>query len=162
MPFVIVGDEAFLLKRHRMKPYAQKGLSDGKRIYNHRHSRARRTSENAFGILAQSFRGFFTTIQLDPAIVELVILACCTLHNLLRTLSRDYYSPELSVDSVNGQGDVRDGEWRNKSQSQYLYQLNVHQGKKASYDADDVRNYFKEYFQTEGAVPWQYQHIYAN
>ena len=31
MPHVIVADDAFPLNRHIMKPYAQKGLSDGKR-----------------------------------------------------------------------------------------------------------------------------------
>ena len=40
MPYVIVGDDAFPLKRHIMKPYAQRGLSDGKRIFNYRLSRA--------------------------------------------------------------------------------------------------------------------------
>ena len=85
MPYVIVGDDAFLLKRHIMKPYAQRGLSDGKRIFNYRLSRARRTSENAFGIPASVFRILFTKINLDPHLVKLIMLACCILHNL-RTL----------------------------------------------------------------------------
>ena len=40
LPYVMVADEAFALTRHCMKPYAQKGLTDGKRIFNYRLSRA--------------------------------------------------------------------------------------------------------------------------
>ena len=51
-PYVFVGDDAFALKSYIMKPYPQKDLTNEKRIYNYRHSRARRISENLFGILA--------------------------------------------------------------------------------------------------------------
>ena len=51
-PYVFVGDDAFVLKSYMMKPYPQKDLTAEKRIYNYRHSRARRIFENLFGILA--------------------------------------------------------------------------------------------------------------
>ena len=51
-PFVIVGDEAFTLNKHLMKPYAKNELDNSKRIFNYRLSRFRRCSENAFGIIA--------------------------------------------------------------------------------------------------------------
>lgn len=52
MPYVIVADEAFPPKVNIMRPYPGKFLGEIERIYNYRHSHARRTSENAFGMLA--------------------------------------------------------------------------------------------------------------
>ncbi|GFW62511.1 DDE Tnp4 domain-containing protein [Trichonephila clavipes] len=61
VPHVIVGDEAFALHQNLMKPYPRlQSLHDAsKAIYNYRLSRARRTTENAFGILCSYFRLFF-------------------------------------------------------------------------------------------------------
>lgn len=162
IPYVIVADDAFPLRKNIMKPYAQKGLSDGKRIFNYRLSRARRTSENAFGILASVFRIFFTKINLDPDTVKEITLACCILHNVLRTLSRDSYTPLNSVDYVDDDGNIIEGEWRNEGQSPFLDKINNFSGRKKAYDAEDVRNKFKNFFQTVGIVPWQYQHVYTS
>nr|CAH7721904.1 unnamed protein product [Callosobruchus chinensis]CAH7741594.1 unnamed protein product [Callosobruchus chinensis] len=59
-PKVIVGDEAFPLLRNVMRPYpgALTGNNQENRIYNYRHCRARRVSENAFGIMTKNL-GFF-------------------------------------------------------------------------------------------------------
>ena len=161
MPYVIVGDDAFPLKKNIMKPYAKRGLSEGRRIFNYRLSRARRCSENAFGIFAQSFRVFFTKINLDPAVVEWIILACCGLHNVLRTLSRDSYTPSSFVDTVSDDGTIIDGQWRDNAESPHMLPLKSLRAK-AEYSAEEVRDNFKEYFQLRGSVPWQYGHVYAS
>lgn len=57
LPNVIIGDEAFALTGTMMKPYprAQSVHDTTKAMYNYRHSRARRTTENVFGIMASYF-----------------------------------------------------------------------------------------------------------
>ena len=119
MPHVIVADDAFPLMRNIMKPYAQKNLTDGKRIYNYRLSRARRTSENAFGILANMFRIFFTRINLSPELSSKITLAFCitycwrnqqkrTLRRSLLTIRMEMvtYTPKVFVDNTDGNGNV--------------------------------------------------------
>ncbi|KAI5101905.1 protein ALP1-like isoform X2 [Silurus meridionalis] len=77
-PYCIVADEAFPLKNHFMKPYPKHRLSVEQRIFNYRLSQAQRAVKNAFGILANRFRVFLTTINIhDRAKVEDIVLACC-------------------------------------------------------------------------------------
>ena len=142
---------------HIMKPYAQRGFPDGKRIFNYRLTIARRTGENAFAILADVFRIFFTRMNVTE-LASSISLACCILHNLLRTLSLESYTPRHSVDN----GEITEGEWRNEDPSPYFTELAPTQGRKAFYEAEDIRDNFKEYFNSNGAVPWQYKHIYTN
>ncbi|KAL4715428.1 hypothetical protein ACJJTC_015331 [Scirpophaga incertulas] len=54
MPFVFVGDEAFALSRHIMRP--RRNLSVKQRVFNYRLTRARRIIECTFGILANKWR----------------------------------------------------------------------------------------------------------
>lgn len=68
-----------------MRPYPGTQVhNEDNAIYNYRHSRARRVSENAFGILSQKLRLYYRTINLSPENVDNVILATCCLHNFLR------------------------------------------------------------------------------
>ena len=99
MPYVFLGDGAFALKTFMMKPYPQKNLSIDKRIYNYRHSRARRISENLFGILANRWRIYYTTIPLCPEQVENIVLSTLALHNMLckSSSSRNAYQGDHSL-----------------------------------------------------------------
>ena len=81
--FLYVGDDAFALKKNMMKPYPPNGLTEDRRIYNYRHSPARRISENLFDIIANRWRIFRSAILLPPDTVELIILSALGLHNYL-------------------------------------------------------------------------------
>ena len=85
--FVLIGDDAFALKAHLMKSYRQQNLTTERRVYNYRHRRGRRISENLLAILANRWRIYHTVMLLEPTVVESVILATLPLHNMLMTSS---------------------------------------------------------------------------
>ena len=83
VPFMMVGDAAFPLKRYLMRPYPGSNLSRPRNIFNYRLSRARMTVECAFGILAARWRVFHTKICMLPCHVDTIVMAACVLHNYL-------------------------------------------------------------------------------
>ena len=93
-----------------------------KRIFNYRLSRARRISENAFGILSARWRIFRRPIEAQPVVVDSIIKSTVVLHNYLKKTdyvtepTRRYVSPSL-VDSEANDGCVVSGEWRNITQN---------------------------------------------
>ena len=113
VPYVFVGDDAFALKTFMMKPYAQRHLNISRRVYNYRHSRARRISENLFGILSNRFRVFQTVINLDPNKAKFITMSAFVLHNFLRqSQSRNVYCPPGLSDQDKEYGEVKPGAWR--------------------------------------------------
>jgi hypothetical protein len=126
-PFLIVGDEAFPLKAHLMRPYPgrQSSGNDCMTYFNNRLSRARRVSENTFGILAQKFRIFLRTIKSSPENVDCIISAACVLHSFVR---------QLSANQTNTITDEPSGT------AQILNSL------RATNNAFAVREIFKDYF----------------
>ena len=77
LPYMCTGDDAFPLTAYMMKPYPQKNLSLEKRIFNYRLSKMRRISENAFGILANSWRLFRKPFLLEPEKVKAILHLLC-------------------------------------------------------------------------------------
>lgn len=95
LPYVIIADDAFLLKVNIMKPYPDRDFTLEKKIFNYRLSRARRTVENAFGIMANRFRILLNVIPLSVEKVELIIYTCCVLHNYLLRKKAWYIPSEI-------------------------------------------------------------------
>ncbi|XP_076672003.1 uncharacterized protein LOC143371063 [Andrena cerasifolii] len=89
-PHVIVGDEAFRLTKRMLKPYPKNVAAQdlSKKIFNYGLCRARRMSENAFGILSQTFRIFFSTIAVLPETTDNIITATCCAMNICATIPR--------------------------------------------------------------------------
>ena len=86
LPYLILGDEAFKLTATLMSlyPHDQTKADTDKAIYTYRHCLVRRTCKNAFSILCQYFRIFFTLIAVDPDTTVLIVLAACIVYNFLR------------------------------------------------------------------------------
>ena len=124
--YVFVGDDAFALKKNMMKPYAQNSLTVEKRVYNYRHSRARRISENLFGIIANRWRVFRTVLQLAPSSIESLVMAALVLHNFLRkSSSRNVYCPQGLLDTESMSGEVTNRLWRQEGISESFLPLSV-------------------------------------
>ncbi|XP_024083015.1 protein ANTAGONIST OF LIKE HETEROCHROMATIN PROTEIN 1-like isoform X2 [Cimex lectularius] len=150
LPHIIVADEAFQLKPYIMRPYPGQELDNPKRIFNYRLSRARRVSENGFGILVQKFRLYNRRIQSLPANVDNIILSTCVLHNFIRKYERYEGTPVIS-------GETSSNEYRPVNSA--LRNLS-HKGGNATKHAFQIRDAFKDYFASEaGSVPWQNQAI---
>jgi len=83
IPGFFIGDAAFPLTTRMIKPYCGSNLTIAQRIFNYRHSRARRTIESAFGILANRWQIFHRSICMLPETVDKITLASICLHNFL-------------------------------------------------------------------------------
>src|SRR5262249_9572455 len=86
LPYYLVGDEGFGLKKYLQRPYPGKSkgnLSESKRIFNYRLSRARRVIENSFGILASKWRIFRKPIHANVEKIKEITVAAICLHNFI-------------------------------------------------------------------------------
>lgn len=155
---VILGDSAFPLKSYLMKPYPRKNQTNREAVFNYRLSRARRIVENAFGILAWRFRIFLKPIDLKLETVDSVVLAACSLHNWLR-LTTPGYLTTAAVDSEDRYtGEVIPGLWR--SEVEELLSTTTSVGSNNSTrQAQNIRDVYKEYFWSEGSIPWQWKAV---
>jgi hypothetical protein len=98
------------------------------------------------------FRVLLTTIQVTPERVQVIVLACCVLHNMLRTRA-----PNLTNNLVDREDPVTHavipGVWRN---DEALLSLEVMKGNNATKAAKAQREYLLEYLNSPaGSVSWQ-------
>ena len=140
LPYVIVADEAFRLSDHVMRPYGKKSLTEIRKVYNYRHSRARRYIECAFGIMSNKWRIFHRPMNVNISLAEDIIKACCILHNYVR--SRDGYRFEETF-TIHG-----------------FRHLHIDSESRGTSAAISIRDKFADFFDSnEGELPWQYRAI---
>ncbi|XP_052218322.1 uncharacterized protein LOC127835941 [Dreissena polymorpha] len=108
MPYFLVGDDAFILNDNMQKPYGHRVLTRDESILNYRLARARRVSENAFGILANRFQILLTKMNYIPSTIRLIVKTCCIFHNLMRI--RYPTMQNALVDHDDRRGDLVPGE----------------------------------------------------
>lgn len=137
VPYVFVGDEAFGLNKHIMRPFGGRNLSTQQKVYNYRLSRARRYVECAFGIMANKWRIFHRPINVSYDFATDIVKACCVLHNFV--VERD---------------GIRQKEKLTISIDDDFYPLQTQNDAESS--ASIIRDQFASYFiSNRGALPWQ-------
>ena len=156
IPYFFAGDDAFPLETNIMKPFAQRGLSEERRIFNYRLSRGRRVSENAFGILSNRFRMYSTVLSIKPDNTVKVVLATLALHNFLRVKVSNRYIPKGSVDNEDQLGRTRDGSWRTDDVASSLVVFPNSRKGRPAVKAEEMREILCEHFNGQGQVPWQW------
>lgn len=97
MPYMFLGDEAFSLSEHIMRPFTGTFLSHKKRIFNYRLCRGRRFVECAFGILTNKWRIFHRAINVELELTILIIKSCCVIHNYIRKRDGFEFEDTLSI-----------------------------------------------------------------
>lgn len=156
IPYFFVRDEAFPLTTYMMRPYPRKSknLNYEEKIFNYRLSRARRTIENAFGILSNRWRIYKRPIKLKEENIDHVIKATICLHNYLMEKSKNHYCPVGLIDTEDWQGRMLLGNWRSENNGFIPLQrvgTNFY-----SQQAKEIRKKLTNYFINSGNVSWQH------
>ncbi|KAH9382570.1 hypothetical protein HPB48_011996 [Haemaphysalis longicornis] len=87
---LLLGDQAFPLQAHLIKPFPRPGPHGSpSQTFNYRPSSARRVVENAFGRLKSRFRMVHKCLECDIDNVNSVVRAACVLHSICEQL-RDH------------------------------------------------------------------------
>ena len=159
-PFALLGDDAFGLKTCLMKLLPQSGSTDEKRVNNYRHCRARRISENLFGIIS-CLRAPILSL---PELVKNFVTAILVLHNYLcQSSSHGIYFPpgltDVEYSVTPGQTALTPGYWREDEEtSQTFFILGPLQfSGNTRANAKEVRNTFADYFVNEREAYWQWK-----
>ena len=85
-----------------------------------------------------------------PDRAELIVLACCALHNFLRTRLPSYTNHLL--DREDEDHEVINGPWRN---DEVMMSLAAMRGQNVTKAAKGQRDYLCGWVNSVGAVPWQ-------
>ena len=148
-----------------LQPYSYTTNSRKEKIYNWRHSRARRISENVFGIMATRFRVLRKPILQSYQNGIKTVLACIALHNYMREREpTDDVSEEVRSHIYSK---VLNLWWNSHDVKKNLHSQDCIQTDnqandatprtdgRASHDAESHRNLLADWFVGVGALPHQ-------
>lgn len=152
LPFVLVGDEAFPLTHYMLRPYPRSGrLNRRKNVFNYRLSRARRVIENVFGILSARMRIFRKPLVASVSSATRIIKATTCLHNFIieEELKLPYTQRRYTtLHERQLHTGIEDEETFNRS--------------RPTKSSAQIRDDFATFFETTGAVPWQWEKVLQN
>lgn len=114
--------------------------------------------QNTFGILVSRWRCLRKSLNVSAEHAVDIILACCILHNYLRSASCENYCPPGYGDSVDSSGGIVDGIWRAQDNG-LLTDIEATTARNPTTAATNVRDSFIRYLNNEGALEWQARHV---
>ena len=147
-PYFLIGDNAFPLRQHMLKPY----LDNEQLVFNYRLSHARRVVKNLFDIMASRFRCLLQTLEVTPEkAVQSPGHICLTLHNLFHDR---YGVNNIGVDEEDENNVVIPGQWRTDAvKHEVEAQLRT---PRANAAGQALHTTFQHYFNSDAcSVPWQ-------
>uniref|UniRef100_A0A1I7YPK6 DDE Tnp4 domain-containing protein n=1 Tax=Steinernema glaseri TaxID=37863 RepID=A0A1I7YPK6_9BILA len=155
LPYVVVGDQGFGLSPILMRPFNMREAAKDrtKHEFNKRLSRARRVTENCFGVLVNRFRVLRGTLETSPNESTRLICALALLHNWIKT--REMETNRTLEDEEEGEeeqlGNYEDyEEYGDESTSSASTQNS------STREGARVRNTFRSLFSSdEGRLHWQ-------
>ncbi|XP_066598934.1 uncharacterized protein [Prorops nasuta] len=145
-----IADDAFKLSKRIMKPFSYENLNYEKQIFNYRISRARRTVESAFGILANKWRILHTAICVLPQTADLMVYASICLHNFI--LKEEEHSGYKDFSNVCSASIEENSIWINTTPN--------FEEDNTAISGEMQRCILKDYFQSAaGEVEWQHEYV---
>uniref|UniRef100_A0A8C5LZE5 DDE Tnp4 domain-containing protein n=1 Tax=Leptobrachium leishanense TaxID=445787 RepID=A0A8C5LZE5_9ANUR len=136
VPYAFVGDEAFGLSTHLLRPYSGTHPTVKKRIFNYRLSRARRYVECSFVILSNKWCIFYRPLDVNVEFSVDIVKCYSVLHNFVRERDGYKFDDSLSVMGLE------------ESENDEILPVNRH--------INRFRDALANYFCSEpGQVPWQ-------
>lgn len=162
VPFFYIGDDAFPLLKRLIKPYSTKRnnepFTNDEKIFNYRLSRARRTIENAFGVLVMRWGCLRNEFQCNPDKVKVIVAACCALHNFLMKSSNTYCTSR-TIDHFDENGNLVEGDWRHYEQ---LENINYNMAGRPQTEGKRIREILTHYFTNIDPLSYQFDRAHCN
>lgn len=155
IPYVLLGDEAFALTNYMMRPYPRRNNLDfSRKVFNYRLSRARRTVECSFGVLSARWRVYRKPILATVENSIKIMQATVCLHNYI-IAKESTTLPEERQYSLQSEDDIPyNNQFHEFRDEQALIHGHINETK--------IRDQFKNYFMTTGAIEWQWEKALNN
>jgi hypothetical protein len=147
--YLFVADDAFPSSVNFMKPYPGILEQSSQKIFNYRLSRARRTVENTFGLLASVYRIFRRPLLMNLDHSEVVTVIALYLHNFLgmSASSKSICAPPSTSDLKDTEnGVIFPGKWRKTTAGDTEIVNLARILRRPANDVKSVREEFKQFF----------------
>jgi len=119
-----------------MRTFPRRQLTNERRIYNYRLSRARRIVECAFGIMVKRFNLLKNKMLVGPEKATKITRAICVLHNLIMTKEVNLTEIHNEIENHHNQIEIRN-------------ESNIVHHNRSSIAAIEQRNKFMDFFNSE-------------